>query len=69
MVGINESLLSFFLKNFPDFRQQWESEENYNINENGFFDLSGLCAELSIFYIKNFHCISKLMKKKPIQWN
>ena len=45
-------LVDFFVELFPQFRKQWDDEEN-NMNRNGDdFTAHGVCAEFGAFYIE-----------------
>lgn len=64
MIKDKETLLSYFIKSFPDFREQWESENNYNITEDGTFTVAGLCAEFSQYYIDEYSLIDQRQKSE-----
>ena len=64
MIKDKETLLSYFIKSFPNFREQWESENNYNVTEDGIFTLEGLCAEFSQYYIDNYSFIEQREETK-----
>ena len=64
MINGKENLFSYLIIEFPGFKKQWESEDNYNINEDGSYTTAGLCAEFSQFYIDAFDLIDKQHKEK-----
>jgi len=59
-----EDIRSELIHLFPDFKGQWESDENYFRAENGGFTLHGLFAEFSHFVEDNF---SRFPQDKSIQ--
>lgn len=46
----SEDLLQYFIKLAPSFQQQWESEDNYSIDDNGDFSFHDVCTEFSHYY-------------------
>lgn len=59
MIKDKETLFSYLVDQFPSFKAQWESEDNYNIFEDGSFSSAGLCAEFSQYYIDEFSSIDR----------
>lgn len=59
MIKDKETLFLYLVDQFPDFKKNWNSEENYNVFEDGSFSSSGLCAEFSQYYIDEFNSIDR----------
>lgn len=63
MTSEKEFLFSYLIENFSGFKMQWESEDNYNISDDGTFTVAGLCAEFSQYYIDEFGTIRQQHKE------
>lgn len=50
MIDSAEKLLANFIRFSPSFKEAWESDENYNIGENGTFNYHQVCAEYSTYF-------------------
>lgn len=71
MINDKEALFAYLVDHFPEFNKQWESEDNYNISDNGSFTAAGLCAEFSQYYIDEFGSIDQRCKEslfRMIEW-
>ncbi|WP_330962011.1 hypothetical protein [Photobacterium sp. 53610] len=63
MISGKYNLYNYLISLFPTFKQYWSSDDNYNLKEDGSFDLSGLCAEFSQYYIDEFQLLGEGEKK------
>jgi len=54
-----EELKHFLDKLFPDFKNSWESEENYSKDDNGNYTYHGLFSEFSNYFRDNFSQITQ----------
>lgn len=57
MIKDKETLFTYLVDQFPNFKAQWDSEDNYSRLEDGSFTSAGLCAEFSQYYIDEFSTI------------
>ncbi|MDO6708825.1 hypothetical protein [Photobacterium sp. 1_MG-2023] len=63
MISGEDNFYNYLISLFPTFKQYWSSDDNYNLKEDGSFDLSGLCAEFSQYYIDDFQLLGEDEKK------
>lgn len=50
MIDSAEKLLSYFIQFSPGFKLEWESDRNYNIEDDGTFNYHQVCAEYSTYF-------------------
>ncbi|MDW6092477.1 hypothetical protein SBX64_07960 [Vibrio rhizosphaerae] len=51
MIDTPDELLKFFIYIAPSFIERWNSDDNYNIEDNGDFTFCGVCNEFAHFFI------------------
>lgn len=50
MICTAKEFLSFVVSLFPDFDEYWNSYDNYFLDDDGEFSVSGVCAQLSHYF-------------------
>ncbi|WP_144410274.1 hypothetical protein [Chromobacterium vaccinii] len=65
MIENKEALFEFLMGKFPSFKEQWTSEGNCNVEQDGGYTCAGLCAEFSQFFIDRF---SEIDTARAVGW-
>ncbi len=68
MVSSPEELKDYFLRLAPAFLSRWNSEENYNIEDDGTFTYCGVCNEFAHYFIDQARFKGKSIRRIEPEW-
>ena len=61
-----EKLLEHFFLISPQFGKYWQSEDNYNVNDDGSFSFCGVCNEFAYYLLEDLKKVIHEVEKTII---